>query len=108
MISNIFDHIPDHTDTEIFETLFENSRARIERIVSTGHHSPEGFWYDQEDDEFVLLLQGEALLGFETKEVRLREGDWMVIPAHRKHRVLWTAPDRPTLWLALFVRSDHG
>ncbi|OQX75106.1 MAG: hypothetical protein B6D59_00165 [Campylobacteraceae bacterium 4484_4] len=108
MISNIFDAIVDHSDAEILDTLFENRNVRIERIVSTGQHSPEGFWYDQEEDEFVLLLEGEAVLGFEEEELTLHPGDWLMIPARRRHRILSTASDRPTLWLTVFVKRDHG
>jgi cupin 2 domain-containing protein len=75
----------------------------IERIVSHGHQSPPGSWYDQDLDEWVLLLSGAALLRFEdeAEPVRLEPGDYVLIPAHARHRVEWTDPDRATVWLAV-------
>ena len=86
--------------------LLQRPGLVIERIVSSGQASPPGFWYDQPQAEWVLLLQGEALLRFadEDEARRLRPGDWLDIVAHRRHRVEWTAPDRLTIWLAVF----HG
>ncbi|MHB8801619.1 MAG: cupin domain-containing protein, partial [Rhodocyclaceae bacterium] len=76
---------------------------RIERIVSTGQASPEGFWYDQPRDEWVLLLSGSAGLRFaDEADVReLRPGDWLLIPAGCKHRVEWTDAAQPSVWLAV-------
>ena len=76
---------------------------RIERIVSTGQASPPGFWYDQPDDEFVVLLAGAASLRFEAGDVTLdlKPGDWVEIPAHVRHRVEATQADPPTVWLAV-------
>lgn len=76
----------------------------IERIVSAGQASPEGFWYDQPQGEWVLVLAGEAGLRFadEPTERHLKAGDFVDIAAHRRHRVEWTAPDRPTVWLVVF------
>ncbi len=75
---------------------------RIERIVSTGQSSPEGFWYDQSQDEWVIVLSGHAGLLIEGEaERRLGSGDFVFLPARKRHRVTWTAPDRPTLWLAV-------
>jgi cupin 2 domain-containing protein len=77
--------------------------VRIERIVSRGHASPPGFWYDQPEHEFVLLVEGEAALVVEGEgERRLAPGDWLEIKARVRHRVSWTAPDRATIWLAVF------
>jgi cupin 2 domain-containing protein len=70
-------------------------------IVSVGHASPEGFWYDQPQNEWVVVLRGAARIQFEDERVELRPGDWIHIPAHRRHRVEWTTPDEPTLWLAV-------
>lgn len=77
--------------------------ARLERIVSRGQATPDGEWYDQDANEWVVLLRGAAALRFEDEpEPRvLGPGDWLDIPAHRRHRVEWTAPDEPTIWLAL-------
>ena len=74
---------------------------RIERIVSQGHSSPHGFWYDQDQNEWVVLLKGAARLEFEDEKVELRHRDFINIPAHRKHRVDWTTPDEPTVWLGV-------
>jgi cupin 2 domain-containing protein len=92
---------------EQFETLLARPGLRIERIVSTGQASPPGFWYDQAEDEFVLLLAGAAtlLLEGEAAPIRLAPGDWLHLPAHRRHRVEWTQAAPPTLWLAVHHRG---
>ncbi len=86
------------------ETLVNCDHVRIERIVSHGHASPEGFWYDQDEHEWVVVIQGEAVLRFEdtTEPMRLRPGDYVNILSHRRHRVEWTSSDDPTIWLAVF------
>ena len=101
---NVFHHIPDELPEELFEILQTGNGMRIERIVSRGHASPEGFWYDQEDHEWVLLLKGGATLMFEGREhpVALGPGDYLNIPAHTRHRVEWTDPQQETVWLAVF------
>ncbi|KIH78157.1 homogentisate 1,2-dioxygenase [Geoalkalibacter ferrihydriticus] len=101
---NLFQAIPAQLPDELLQTLAGNDQVRIERIVSRGHSSPKGFWYDQPQDEFVLLVQGEAALEFQDpgESVRLVQGDWLVIPAHRKHRVAWTSPHQDSIWLAVF------
>ena len=106
---NLLADLPDATMGEVFQPLVERDGIRIERIVSRGQATPEGEWYDQEWDEWVLLLSGEAgiLIGGEAKPRMLGEGDHLLLPAHCRHRVLWTAPDRPTVWLAVHVdRND--
>jgi cupin 2 domain-containing protein len=102
-IQNIFANIPSKLHDELFETLVKSDNVCIERIVSHGHSSPEGFWYDQGQAEFVILLKGAARLRFEGADdpVELRPGDFVDIPPHRKHRVEWTTPDEPTIWLAV-------
>jgi cupin 2 domain-containing protein len=88
--------------------LFENlPGARIERIVSTGQASPPGFWYDQEQAEWVLLLSGSAGLLIEGEDAPrvLGPGDYVEIPARKKHRVEWTDPKEPTVWLAVHARA---
>jgi len=82
----------------------DRNALRIERIVSRGHSSPPGFWYDQEDNEWVLVLTGRARLRFAADEglIELGVGDCYEIAAHRKHRVEWTDPDQDTIWLAVF------
>lgn len=95
---------PPRSGCETFTALAAKGGARVERIVSRGAASPEGQWYDQDGEEFVLLVEGEAVLGFEDgTEQRLRAGDWAVLPAHCRHRVAWTAPDRETIWLAVHL-----
>ncbi|MCY3505733.1 MAG: cupin domain-containing protein [Chloroflexi bacterium] len=99
---NLLRDLPDDLPEELVETLAESGSVRIERIVSTGHASPEGFWYDQPDREFVLVAKGRARLEFDDGEsLELEPGGWADIPAHRRHRVAWTSPDEPTIWLAI-------
>ncbi len=105
---NLFAAIPASMAEEFTETLLAAGRVRIERIVSEGHASPAGFWYDQPENEWVLLVQGEARLRLENEVVDLKPGDWLNIPAHQKHRVEWTTPHAPTIWLAVFYRSHDG
>lgn len=99
MTSNIFGNIPNQLPEELVETLFEATSLRIERIVSYGHASPDGFWYDQDQNEWVLVLQGAARLRFEgdMEPLEMKPGDYVNIPAHRRHRVEWTTPDEPTI-----------
>ena len=101
---NLFDSVPESQETEWLSVLAENKNAKIERIVSHGHASPEGFWYDQDQHEWVVVLSGEALLRFENQAqpMHLKPGDYVHIPPHVKHRVDWTTPDEPTIWLAVF------
>ena len=94
-------------DKEIFEELLRASSFRVERIVSSGQASPSGFWYDQEEDEWVALLQGQAVLEFEDGAVQnLRKGDWLFLPAHMRHRVASTSKEPPCIWLAVFARPE--
>ncbi len=88
---------------ELFDVLAEKDDVRIERIVSTGQETPEGDWYDQETDEFVLLVSGAAALQIEGEadERELAPGDWILLPAHCRHRVAWTQSEPPTVWLAV-------
>jgi cupin 2 domain-containing protein len=101
---NLFADLPATQEAaERLETLLDRPGLRIERIVSTGQASPPGFWYQQADAEWVVLLAGEALLRFEDESEarRLRAGDWLLIEAMRRHRVEWTTPATPTVWLAV-------
>ena len=102
-MDNLFARLPPSSaPEEEFRQLLAQPGLRIERIVSRGHASPKDFWYDQEQDEWVLLVQGAARLAFaDGDEVRLGSGDWLLIPAHRKHRVAWTVPEAETVWLAV-------
>jgi cupin 2 domain-containing protein len=100
--SNIFDLIPATLKDELFEELISKDSLKIERIVSRGHATPEHEWYDQRSNEWVILLQGEAILSFlNENDVRLKAGDYINIPAHKKHKVSWTKPDENTVWLAV-------
>lgn len=98
------DNRPDPA-AERFDALFERPGVKVERIVSTGQASPPGFWYDQPGGEWVMVMRGAAGLRFEdeTEPRPLGPGDWVWIAPHRRHRVEWTAPDEPTIWLALHV-----
>jgi cupin 2 domain-containing protein len=98
---NLFDDIPEQTPNELLEVLASGQNVRIERIVSFGNTSPEGFWYDQDQQEWVLLLQGAARLLLEDRFVDLKPGDSLNIPAHTRHRVEWTDTTQPTIWLAI-------
>ena len=98
--------LPGPQDPEFIENLLKTGAVRVERIVSTGHVSPPGYWYDQEEDEWVLLLQGRARLEYEDGGGdALERGDWVFIPAHRRHRVAYTSETPFCLWLAIFVDS---
>ena len=99
---NIFADLPSDLPEELVQTLCQTSGIRIERIVSHGHASPDGFWYDQDSHEWVLLIAGAARLRFEGEEpVEMRPGSFINIPAHKRHRVEWTDPNQPTIWLAI-------
>ncbi len=107
MLENLLNEIPTSLDDEQFLSLLQSPGLRIERIVSRGHVSPEGFWYDQEEHEWVLLVRGAARIRFqdpaETHE--LTTGSFLLIPARSRHRVEWTAPDERTIWLAIFWKG---
>jgi cupin 2 domain-containing protein len=99
---NILENIPSSIPAEIFETLLQTPHFRIERIISKGQKSDGGFWYDQAQAEWVLVVKGAARLQFEDYVVELRAGDYIHIEPHQKHRVDWTTPDEETVWLAVF------
>jgi cupin 2 domain-containing protein len=103
---NLFADIPQRLADEEITTLLSTPALRIERIVSHGQASPPDFWYDQPQAEWVIVLAGGAELAFEGDgaTMRLGEGDWLHIPAHRRHRVAWTDPAQATIWLAV----HHG
>lgn len=102
-MENLFQGIPAALPDERVDVLAETGGFRLERIVSTGHVTPAGQWYDQATNEWVAVLRGRARLRFEDEgEPRVMgPGDWVHIPAHRRHRVEWTDPSAPTVWLAL-------
>ena len=100
-LTNLFENLPLLASDEIFETLLAAKNLKIERIISQGQASPDGSWYDQEQHEWVLLIQGAARIQFENKTVALTPGDFLSIPAHSRHRVEWTDPAQQTIWLAI-------
>ncbi len=101
---NVFEDVPAEIPEEIIREIFSAENVRIERIISKGHSSPENFWYDQQESEWIILLRGRAKLKFIDKSspVELKEGDYLNIPSHLKHRVEWTDPVIETIWLAVF------
>ena len=103
-VPNLFFDLPLNLSQEAIEILAWGRNVRIERIVSHRHSSPDGFWYDQDEAEWIVVLKGEAklLLDGEVGPVHLTTGDYLLIPAHKKHRVDWTTPNEPTPWLAVF------
>lgn len=101
---SFYDNITCDVNYEKFFEVFKNEVIRIEKIVSNGQKSPENFWYEQEENEFVLLLKGNAILEFEEEIMILNEGDAVNIPAHKKHRVKQTSQEMPTIWLAIFYK----
>lgn len=104
MVNNLFSDLPPDLPEEMIDVIAKSSHVRIERIVSTGHSSPDGFWYDQSEHEWVVVLRGEAMVMFEEESSprHLQAGDYLLIPAHHKHRVEWTTLEEPTVWLAMF------
>ena len=101
--NNIFKNIPIDLNEELFENIIDKDGLKLQRIVSEAHTTPQGEWYDQTDNEWIILLQGSAILTFEDEEeVKLEVGDHLNIPAHKRHRVSWTSEDEKTIWLALF------
>ena len=103
---NLFKEIPNELPDELVEVLASCSKVRIERIVSDGHQSKEGFWYDQSEHEWVLLVSGSAILEFEDRTQKLISGDYVLIPANQKHRVASTSLTEKTIWLAIFFGNE--
>ena len=106
-VANLYDGIPTHLPEELFTTILQANNLRIERIVSFGHASPPGFWYDQEENEFVIILEGSAAVQLEgdAEPVELRRGSYLNLPAYTKHRVVWTDPNEKTVWLAIHYKD---
>lgn len=108
---NVFAGIPFPLPEELTHIILQTPAVRIERIISQGHASPPGFWYDQEENEWVLVLEGRAVVEFEgrSEAVKLQRGSFLNIPAHTRHRVAWCDPERTTVWLAVFsMEGPHG
>ncbi|CAH0536364.1 cupin domain-containing protein [Vibrio marisflavi] len=100
---NLLTDLPSNLKEEVFEELIRSKNIRIERIVSKGHCSPDDYWYDQDENEWVVVLSGSGVIEYEDKsKLTLNVGDYVNIPAHTKHRVHWTQPENETIWLAVF------
>lgn len=107
-VQNIFAELPQHLPKELVQILIQAGDVRIERIISHGHRSPENFWYDQPQHEWVIVLKGAARLQFEDRVMDMKPGDFVNIPAFQKHRVDWTTPDEPTVWLGVRYREQKS
>lgn len=102
-VTNIFANIPSELPEELFEDIITTDNLRVERIVSKGHTSPEAGWYDQSENEWVIVLSGYGVIEYKDgTEVTLKQGDYLFIKAHEKHRVSETSTDEATVWLAIF------
>ena len=105
-VKNIFDGLPQSGGEEEFLELFANRAVRIERIVSRSHRSPAGFWYDQDEDEWIMMVRGSAKLEFAGGEfVEIKAGDYLLIPEHAQHRVAETEAE--TIWLAVHLKPNR-
>ena len=101
-MGNIFSSLPDKLEHELFKELLLHKNVKIERIVSQGHISPKNGWYDQKENEWVIVMEGSGSILFESgDEVNLKRGDYLNIPAYTKHKVIWTDPNDITIWLAV-------
>jgi cupin 2 domain-containing protein len=103
-LRNLFDDIPRVLAAERIDILLDMAAVRLERIVSVGHATPAGEWYDQVRDEWVVVLRGRARVRIEgeAEDRALGVGDHLLLRAHVRHRVEWTDPTEPTVWLAVF------
>ncbi len=107
---NLFRDIPENVPEELFTELASGGSTRIVRIVSTGHTTPEGEWYDQDDDEWVVVLKGKARIKFADgrDDLEMKPGDHVLLPAHCRHRVDWTSDEEPTVWLAVHFDAEQA
>lgn len=104
-IDNLFKSLPEEMEDELFTEIINGKNIKIQSIVSKGHISPESGWYDQDDNEWLVVLRGEAKLSFEnSNNVHLVAGSHLNIPAHTKHKVIWTAPNIETVWLVVHYK----
>ena len=101
--TNIFDLPSKLPKEELFEALIDNEKVLIEKVVSTGQVTPPGEWYNQEREEWLIVLQGEGELSYEDgSRIKLTPGDYLYIPPHQKHRVEYTSTEPPCIWLTIF------
>jgi len=98
---SIFDVPAEKLNEEKFEKIFSTKNFLVERIISDGQSSPDNFWYDQPENELVFLLSGNAVIEFENEFIELNPGEYLLIPSHRKHRVVSTSKNQKTIWLAI-------
>jgi len=100
-LNNFFTDLP-ISNNEVTEDILKNSKFKIERIISRGHITAEGEWYDQETDEWVMLLTGSSIIKFDDNiEIKMEPGDFLNIPAHKKHRVIYTDNQTESIWLTI-------
>ena len=108
-IENIFDDLPQQLPKEVVQTLIRAADVRIERIISHGHASAPDFWHNQPQHEWVIVLKGAARFQFEDGQIEMKVGDFINIPAFTRHRVDWTMPDEPTVWLGVrYGKRSHA
>ena len=102
-MANIFSNIPSELPNEIFENIIRTEKLRVERIVSKGQISPDTGWYNQRENEWLIVLSGYGVIEYiNGAKVTLKQGDYLNINSHNKHRVIETSPDEATVWLAIF------
>ena len=109
IVSNIYSDIPDDLTHEVFEEILRNGSLKLERIISKGHETSKDQWYDQDRDEWVILLKGSAglVIEGEGETVVLKPGDYVHLPAHLKHRVEWTDTEEETIWVAVYYQRHE-
>lgn len=107
-MNNLFSNLPTELPSELIEFLVDKPGIRIERIVSQGQATAAGEWYDQDENEWVIVLRGQARLRLEGDEqiLEMGPGDYLDIPAHQRHRIEWTDSNEPTVWLAVFYEAN--
>lgn len=107
MQMNLYDSVPDCFPEELTQILHQSGSIRIERIVSCGQVTPDDFWYDQDEEEWIVLLEGEAVLLMEPgKTISLRKGETLLIPPHQKHKVIHTSCEPQCIWLCVFIGQN--
>lgn len=104
MTNNIYQNIPDYAKTEIFEDILKSENIRIERIISYGPESNDSEWYEQNENEWVILIEGKAKLIFEDSELILEKGDHINIPAMKRHKVEIIEKENKCIWIAVFYK----